>query len=652
MIAAGYTVTPTSLNTSEGGGTQTFTVVLTAAPASNVVFSVTSGDTSEGTVSPGTLTFTPGNYNVAQTVTVTPVDDPAIDGNITYDVTVSVVDGSSDNNFDPLADQTVSVTNADNDAAGYTVTPTSLNTSEGGGTQTFTVVLTAAPASNVVFSVTSGDTSEGTVSPGTLTFTPGNYNVAQTVTVTPVDDPAIDGNITYDVTVSVVDGSSDNNFDPLADQTVSVTNADNDAAGYTVTPTSLNTSEGGGTQTFTVVLTAAPASNVVFSVTSGDTSEGTVSPGTLTFTPGNYNVAQTVTVTPVDDPAIDGNITYDVTVSVVDGSSDNNFDPLADQTVSVTNADNDAAGYTVTPTSLNTSEGGGTQTFTVVLTAAPASNVVFSVTSGDTSEGTVSPGTLTFTPGNYNVAQTVTVTPVDDPAIDGNITYDVTVSVVDGSSDNNFDPLADQTVSVTNADNDAAGYTVTPTSLNTSEGGGTQTFTVVLMAAPASNVVFSVTSGDTSEGTVSPGTLTFTPGNYNVAQTVTVTPVDDPAIDGNITYDVTVSVVDASSDNAFDPLADQTVSVTNADNDAAGYTVTPTSLGTTEGGGTQTFTVVLTAAPASNVVFSVTSGDTSEGTVSPGTLTFTPGNYNVAQTVTVTPVEDPAIDGNKPITLR
>ena len=41
-------------------------------------------------------------------------------------------------------------------------------------------------------------------------------------------------------------------------------------------------------------------------------------------------------------------------------------------------------------------------------------------------------------------------------------------------------------------------------------------------------MVLTVNSGDTGEATVDKGTLTFTPANWNTAQTVTVTGVDDP----------------------------------------------------------------------------------------------------------------------------
>ena len=65
----------------QAGSTDTFTVALTAQPTNDVVISVTSGDTSEATLDKSSLTFTNGNWNSAQTVTVTGVNDDLDDGN-------------------------------------------------------------------------------------------------------------------------------------------------------------------------------------------------------------------------------------------------------------------------------------------------------------------------------------------------------------------------------------------------------------------------------------------------------------------------------------------------------------------------------------------------------------------------------------------
>src|SRR5947207_1262259 len=96
-------------------------------------------------------------------------------------------------------------------------------------------------------------------------------------------------------------------------------------------------------------------------------------------------------------------------------STDANYSGLNPPNVAVTNRDNDVAGFSVVPTvGLVTTEAGGTATFTVVLTSQPVANVVVPVSSSNVAEGTVSPTSLTFTAANWNVAQTVTVTGVDD----------------------------------------------------------------------------------------------------------------------------------------------------------------------------------------------------------------------------------------------
>ena len=123
--------------------------------------------------------------------------------------------------------------------------------------------------------------------------------------------------------------------------------------------------------------------------------------------------------------------------------------------------------------------------------------------------------TLTFTNANWSNAQTVTLTGVDDNLIDVDTQTTVTMAVVDNDSDDNFDGVANQTVTVTTTDNDTAAFTLGAISGTVTEAGSTATFTVVLGAQPDSDVVISVTSGDTGEATVSAANLTFTNGNWD-----------------------------------------------------------------------------------------------------------------------------------------
>ena len=92
-------MTPTAgLTTTEAGGTATFTVVLNTQPTADVTIALSSSDTTEGTVSPASLTFTTANWNVAQTVTVTGVDDAVDDGDVVYTI-VTAPATSTDPNY-------------------------------------------------------------------------------------------------------------------------------------------------------------------------------------------------------------------------------------------------------------------------------------------------------------------------------------------------------------------------------------------------------------------------------------------------------------------------------------------------------------------------------------------------------------------------
>src|SRR5439155_7618215 len=121
--------------------------------------------------------------------------------------------------------------------------------------------------------------------------------------------------------------------------------------------------------------------------------------------------------------------------------------------------------------------------------------------------------------------------------------------------------------------------------------------------------------------------------NWDVAQTVTITGVDDYVDDGDVAYTVVLSSA-TSADANYNGLKPADVTVTNTNDDTAGIVVTPTSgLFTTEAGGTATFSIVLTSQPTADVTIGVSSTNPGEGTISASSLTFTAANWNMAQTV-------------------
>jgi competence protein ComGC len=117
-------------------------------------------------------------------------------------------------------------------------------------------------------------------------------------------------------------------------------------------------------------------------------------------------------------------------------------------------------------------------------------------------------------------------------------------------------------------ENVAANIVVSPTTgLVTTESGGSASFNVVLSSQPIANVAIALRSSNTREGRVSPATLIFTPSNWNIPQTVTVTGVDDTVVDGDQTYTIITDPA-VSSDARYNGINPADVQVINRDNDS------------------------------------------------------------------------------------
>jgi hypothetical protein len=584
---AGITVSATgSTQTSEAGATVVFQFQLLSLPSANVIIPLSSSDITEGTVSTTSITITPANWNnpSANTVTVTGINDSVQDGNIIY--TLETGDpNSTDSVYDALTAADVAdptIVNIDNDTAGFTVSAASGSTSEGGATATFTVVLNTQPTANVVIPLFSSDTTEGTVSTSTLTFTASNWSIPQTVTITGVNDSVQDGNIVYGVVLSPAT-SSDINYNTLNPLDVSLTNLDNDVAGFTVNVIDNLTNESGGTGSFTIVLNSQPTASVTIPLSSSNTALGTIAVSSVVFTTANWNTPQTITVTGVDDVPAAAGPAAAYTITTGDPTSTDmlydNFGASDVADVSMLNENNDPPGITLAAatSTVQTTEGGGTVVFRFQLLSAPTSSVAIPISSSDTTEGTVSTSSLVIAAANWNnpATNTVTVTGVNDDVVDGNILYTL-ITGDPTSSDPNYNALTAADVAdptITNMDNDTIGITVGSISGATSETGTTATFTVVLTSQPTANVSIPVSSSDTTEGTVSTSTLTFTNSNWSTPQTVTVTGVNDSVKDGNISYAVVLGIT-TSLDSNYSNLNPADITVTNNDND---YTLTYTA---------------------------------------------------------------------------
>lgn len=172
------------------------------------------------------------------------------------------------------------------------------------------------------------------------------------------------------------------------------------------------------------------------------------------------------------------------------------------------------------------------------------------------------------------------------------------------------------------------GFVLSSTSATINEGSST-TFTVKLEEAPSEDITVTLTSSNENV-TVSPSTLTFTSSNYNATQTVTVNTVE---ASDYIDWSANIIVSSVGYNKATFTVNCKNISVNY------GNIITSLSSLTIIEGKSGTFTVKLGSQPTQNQTVSLSSNNT-DVTLSPSTLTFAPSNYDTAQIVTVTIVED------------
>ena len=576
--ARGVTVSAATLTVPEEGR-NTYTVVLRSAPTADVTVtpSLSPGSSPEVSVSPATLTFTPGNWNTAQTVTVEADQDAdAEDDEATVEHEVSSGDYGS--NGVTAADVAVTVDDDETASAKLTLSVDPPSVAEDAGETEVTVTgrLDGAPrtsATEVAVSVGASDdtategTDYATVGELTLTIEAGATEGTTTFALTPTDD-AVDEDDAETLSVTGTTAASGLEVVPTA-----VTIADDDARGVTVSAATLTVPEE-GRNTYTVVLRSAPTADVTVtpSLSPGSSPEVSVSPATLTFTPGNWNTAQTVTVeADQDDDAEDDEATVEHEVSGGDYGS--NGVTAADVAVTVDDDETASAKLTLSVDPPSVAEDAGETEVTVTgrLDGAPrtsATEVAVSVGASDdtategTDYATVGELTLTIEAGATEGTTTFALTPTDD-AVDEDDAETLSVTGTTAASGLEVVPTA-----VTIADDDARGVTVSAATLTVPEE-GRNTYTVVLRSAPTADVTVtpSLSPGSSPEVSVSPATLTFTPGNWNTAQTVTVeADQDDDAEDDEATVEHEVSGGDYGSNGVT--AADVAVTVDDDETEA------------------------------------------------------------------------------------
>ncbi|MCY4014660.1 MAG: fibronectin type III domain-containing protein [Gammaproteobacteria bacterium] len=467
--------TTTTLNLSSDsvaeGGTTTLRVTLAGRTTTGeTTVTVTPPTGGEFTAQPASRTIAVGGTTA--TFTLRAANDRTDAPDRTVEVAATVASGAGDAVQTP---DPVQLTVTDNDPTPRaTLALDRITISENGGVATVTATLdrpsseattltvSADPAAGANPAETGDFTLSGTTA---LTVAAGDAASTGTVTVTANDDAdSLDERVT-------VSATAQNDHGITAPAAVTLTIEDADVPGFALGALSGTLNEG-GTAAYTVVLNVQPSADVAVRVRS-DNADVTVGADaatagrdhTLTFTPGNWDTARTVTVAAAeDDDAADDAAT--LTHGIVDGASAAEYRPVADRTLDVTVDDDDTAGFTIDtdPDTAGVQSGavvvdeGGSATWTLVLDAAPArGSVRIAVKSDDTTSVTVAPSSLTFTAANWAAPRTVAATGRQDGDSIGE-TVAVTHAVDAAASADEYDGVADATVTVNVSDDETTNY--------------------------------------------------------------------------------------------------------------------------------------------------------------------------------------------------
>ena len=519
----------------------------------------------------------------------------------------------------------------------FTVTPLSVITITAGSASvtegapaTFTVAANPAPPAALTVSLTIAQTggyvASGDVGSGKTVTILANADDA-TYTVATVNDDIDKANGT--VTATLANGTGYALGNPA---TASVNVNDNDTRGVSISMSGVTVSEAGGTDSYTVKLDSQPTGNVTVTMTSNNAA-ATVAPPSLSFTTGNWNATQTVTVTGQDD-AID-NPGNQRTATITHAVSGGDYNSVTAPAVSVTVTDDEGPQPVITITAVDSpvTEGAPAQ-FRVTANPAPSSTRTVSLTitqaGGYVANANLGAKTVDITTSG---AVTYSVATVGDAIDKANGT--VTATLANGTGYTVGNP-ATATVNVNDNDTRGVSISASGTGVVVSEAGGTAQYTVQLTSEPTGNVT--VTPSVTGPATVS-GAMTFTTGNWNVTQTVTVTGVDDDVDNPGNQRTATITHAVSAAGSDYNGLTALAVTVTVTDDEGPVPSVSITARTSVTEGQPIVFTITGDQAPDGDVPVNlrvVVADDNGGGSTATQTATIPANGRTATYTVTTT----------------
>ncbi|MEE9326674.1 MAG: lamin tail domain-containing protein [Cocleimonas sp.] len=571
----GFTLSKFTSSIDEGSS-DTFTVVLDTQPANTVVINITSNDIGAVTTSSTSLTFTNADWDTPQVITINGIEDSDLfDESVT--ITASIDAALSDDDFDGLIDQTVSVSIADNDEAQISINDVTHIEADSGTTDyIFTISIDQISPDDISvdyinnnISATAADNDFNPITTTTATILAGSTSAR--ILVQSLGDVQVESDESFSVDLSNPVAAS------ILDAQGIATISNDDSTQISINDISENESDSGNVSyIFTISINNPSDTDITVDYATADGS--LLADGSATAVDNDYitipitqaiitagSLSTQVVVQVIGDNTVEENERFFVNLSNSSGAGFFNNQGIG------TIVNDDQAQLSIDDVTHNEGDSGNTSyTFTISIDNPSNTDITVdyetadgslpaddSATTADSDYIGIVPTQATISAGETST--TIIIQTIGDTQVENNERFFINLSNSVGATIIDAQGIA----SISN--DDAAGFSISPTTVDLNEG-ETATFSLVLTAQPINDVVIDLNSADTGAANISTSSISFDNSNWNIPQQVTITAIEDADLDNENTI-ITASINDASSDDLFDSLANQTVNVNISDDD-------------------------------------------------------------------------------------
>ena len=656
----------------ENGGVATVTAKQSQTDAGDTVVTISvapispAGAGDYALSAAATLTIPAGQRNSTGTVTITAVDNDAMEADKQFSVNATAQNNKYAGNLSATG-ATLTITDDDEPAVTLTLSDSAI--SENGGAATVTATQDVTDSADTVVTVAVTPVSPATAGDyrlsanATLTIPAGQRSSTGIVTITAVDNDAVAADKRLSVSGTAANA---NHAGGLAVTGAALTIADDDTPAVTLTLSDSSIAENGGAATVTATQDRADAADTRVTVSVTPVSPATAGDYrlsanvTLTIPAGQQSSTGIVTITAVDNDAI----APDKRLSVRGTAANTNYALSLPVTgVALTIADDDTPAVTLMLSTSSIAENGGAATVTATQDRADDADTRITVSVTPVSPAIASDYrlsdnvTLTIPAGQQSSTGIVTITAINNNAIEA----DKQLSITGMASNTNYArglPVTGAALTIT--DDDIPAVTLTLSNSSISENGGTTTVTATQDKLDAADTRITVSVTPVSPATASDYglstniTLTIPAGQRTSTGIVTITSVDNDAI----AADKQLSITGTASNTSYARSLPVTgAALTIADDDIPAVTLTLSTSSIAENGGAAMVTATQDRADDADTRITVSVTPTSPATADDYrlsanvTLTIPAGQRTSTGIVTITAMDNDVIEADKRLSV-